>query len=250
MIRVLIVDDERPARRRLRELLAADPEVAVIGEAADGTEAIDAIEREQPDLVCLDVEMPELDGFEVLGALPEGRLPLVIFVTAFGHYAVRAFDENAVDYVMKPVGRERLSAALDRAKRRLRSGSPGNDALARLVREQQPKRPKRLAVKLGATTRIVEISTIDWIEAAGNYVTLYTGNEHYLVRASMSEIEEKLPPETFARIHRSTIVNVSRILELRPAAYRGDAIVVLKSGKELPLSRSFRDRIGALFGEM
>ncbi len=250
MIRVVVVDDERPARQLLRDLLAADPELTIVGEAADGADAIDVIEREQPELVCLDVEMPELNGFEVLAALPEGHLPLVIFATAFDHYAVRAFEEHAVDYLLKPNSRRRLATALERAKQRLRSGVSHQEELTRLVQEQRPVHPNRLAVKVGATTRIVPVAAIDWIEAAGNYVTLFAANEQYLVRTSMNEMESKLAPKTFARIHRSIIVNVSRIVELRPAAHRGDATVVLQSGRELPLSRSFRSRLAGLVAEV
>jgi two-component system LytT family response regulator len=247
-MRVLIVDDERPARLRLRELLVSEPHVEIVGEAADGPEAVELIEQLEPELVLLDVEMPELDGFGVLAALPDERLPLVIFVTAFSHYAVRAFDAHAVDYVTKPVSRERLSAAIKRARER--SGSANGEALVRLMRDQQRRPAERLAVKVGARTRIIPISAIDCVEAASNYVELFAGSERYLVRSSLSEIEEKLPPEKFARIHRSVIVNVDRIVELRPAANRGDAIVVMRGGKELPLSRTYRDRIAGMFEEL
>jgi two-component system, LytTR family, response regulator len=249
-MRILIVDDERPARQRLRELLAAEEGVEVIGEAADGIDAVERIERDEPDVVLLDVEMPELDGFGVLAALPDERLPLVIFVTAFSHYAVRAFDAQAIDYVTKPVSRERLAAAIERARQRLNTGLRSSDDLVRLAREQQRRPAARLAVRTGARTRIIQVSAIDWAEAAGNYVELFAGSERFLVRSSMNEIEEKLPREKFARIHRSVIVNVDRIVELRPAANRGDAIVVMKGGKELPLSRSFRDRIAGMFAEL
>jgi two-component system LytT family response regulator len=246
-MKILIVDDERPARMRLRELLG---DADVIGEASDGLEAVQLIARDEPDVVLLDVEMPELDGFGVLAAFPDERLPLVIFVTAFSHYAVRAFDAQAVDYVTKPVARERLAVAIDRARQRLASGSSQREALVTIAREQQRRATDRIAVKLGTKTRIIEVAAIDWVHAAGNYVEVFAGTERYLVRSSMNELEEKLPHETFARIHRSVIVNVDRIVELRPAANRGDAIVVIRGGKELPLSRSFRDRIDGLFREL
>jgi two-component system LytT family response regulator len=249
VMRIVIADDERPARLRLRELLEAVEGIEVVGDAADGAEAVELIERERPDVVLLDIEMPELDGFGVLAALPDEQLPLVIFVTAFDHYALRAFDAQAVDYVTKPVSMERLRAALERARRQLNAGQHG-DALVRLAREEKRRPAERLAVKVGAKTRIIQVSAIDWVGAAGNYVELYSGAERYLVRSSMSEIEEKLPAEKFARIHRSVIVNVDRVVELRPAANRGDAVVVIKGGKELPLSRSFRDRIASLFEEI
>lgn len=249
-MRVLIVDDEGPARRQLRELLATEAGVEIIGEAADGAEAVERIERDEPDLVLLDVEMPELDGFGVLAAIADERLPLVIFVTAFSHYALQAFDAQALDYVTKPVSRTRLAAAIDRARQQLDARAANREALVRFARDQQRRPAERLAVRVGTKTRIVQVSAIDWVEAAGNYVELFAGTEHYLVRSSMSEIEEKLPAAKFARIHRSVIVNVDRILELRAAANRGDAIVVMKSGKELPLSRSFRDRIAGMFDEV
>jgi len=249
-LRVLIVDDERPARLRLRELLASEADVEVIGEAADGVEAVERIERDAPDVVLLDVEMPELDGFGVLAALEDEQLPSVIFVTAFSHYAVRAFDAQALDYVTKPVSPERLAAAIGRARQRLASSTPRNDALANFAREQQRRPAERLAVKLGTRTRIIAVSAIDWVQAANNYVELFAGAERYLVRGAMNDLEEKLPREKFARIHRSVIVNVDRIVELRPAANRGDAIVVMKGGKELPLSRSYRARIEKMFDEL
>ena len=249
-VRVLIADDERPARLRLRELLAADDDIGIIGEAGDGAEAVELIEKLEPDVVLLDVEMPELDGFGVIAALPDERLPLVIFVTAFQHYAVRAFDAQAVDYVTKPVSRERLAAAFDRARRQLAAGTRNSAALVEVARDQRRRATDRLAVKAGAKTRIIQVGDIDWVGAANNYVELFAGAQRYLARSSMNEIEEKLPAEKFARIHRSVIVNVDRIVELRPAANRGDAIVVIEGGKELPLSRLFRDRIAGMFEEL
>jgi len=249
-MRVLIADDERPARMRLRELLANENDVEIAGEAADGAEAVEAIEREEPDVVLLDVEMPELDGFGVLATLPDERLPLVIFVTAFDHYAVRAFEAQAIDYVTKPVSRERLAAAIDRARRQLAAGARSSENLVTAIREQQRRGTDRLAVKVGARTRIIHVSAIDWIAAANNYVELFAGAERFLVRSSMTELEEKLPSRKFVRIHRSVIVNVDRVVELRPAANRGDGIVVISGGKELPLSRSYRDRIEGLFEEL
>jgi two-component system LytT family response regulator len=248
-LRVLIADDEGPARMLLREYLTSE-NVDIVGEASDGLEAVELIERHSPDVVLLDVEMPELDGFGVLAAIPDERLPMIIFVTAYSHYAVRAFETEAVDFVTKPVSRERLSAALDRARRRLPEGDRSRESLIRVAREQQRRPAARLAVKVGAKTRIVEVAAIDWAEAAGNYVELFSGSERFLVRSSMSEIEEKLPSETFVRIHRSVIVNVRRVVELRPAANRGDAIVVMKGGRELPLSRSFRDGFAKMFEEL
>ena len=248
-MRVLIADDERPARLRLRELLAAEEGIEIIGEAADGAEAVELIERDAPDVVLLDVEMPELDGFGVLAAIPDERLPLVIFVTAFEHYAVRAFDAQALDYVTKPVARARLSAAIARARARLETPVSRTNALIELARAQRRRTADRIAVKAGTRTRIVPVAAIDYLAAAGNYVEIYAGPDRYLLRASLTEMEEKLPPAHFARIHRRVIVNLTRVVELRPAANRGDAIVVIQGGQELPLSRMYRAKVGAMLGE-
>lgn len=249
-LRVLLVDDERPARLRLGALLAGDDRVAVIGEAADGAEAVETILSARPDLVLLDIEMPELDGFGVIAALPDDRIPLVVFVTAFDEYAVRAFDAHAVDYLTKPVSAERLREAITRAAQRRSAIETARERVTAAARDVNRRSATRLAVRAGDHTKILAVSSIDWVHAAGNYVEVFAGAERYLVRSSLSEMEEKLPTETFARIHRSVIVNVDRIVELRPGANRGDAVVMLESGRELPLSRSYRDRLSGRFDEL
>jgi two-component system, LytTR family, response regulator len=245
-IRTLIVDDEPLARQRLRALLEADPDIDLIGECSDGRQAVTTIRKQAPDLAFLDVQMPALDGFGVLGALGDARLPVVIFVTAHDRYALKAFEVHALDYLLKPFDRERFTAALDRAKTQVRrQNAPLVDPrLADLLQAVGGRRPapERLVVKTGGRLYFVRLEDIDWIEAAGNYVRLHTGKEDHLLRESMNGLECKLDVGRFVRIHRSTIVNVERIRELQPA-FHGDYAVILHDGTELSLSRGYRERL-------
>jgi two-component system LytT family response regulator len=256
-IRALIVDDEPLARERIRALLEGEPYVEVIGECADGDAAVTAISEQKPDLVFLDVQMPEVDGFEVLEALARGgdggaRLPAVIFVTAYDQYALRAFDVNALDYLLKPFDRERFQKAMTRARTQIqgeRYGSDINGRLLALLKEikTEPKALERLVVKAAGRVFFLKCEEIDWIEAAGNYVRLHAGRDSHLLRETMNALEARLDPDKFLRIHRSTIINIERIKELHPL-FRGEHVVILRDGTRLTLGRGYRDRLQQLLG--
>ena len=249
-IRTLIVDDEPLARRRIRRMLARHADVEVIGECANGSEAIVAIREQQPALVFLDVQMPEGDGFAVLESIGVDDAPLIIFVTAYDHYAVRAFEVHALDYLLKPFDRRRFDDALQRAKSRLTSerSDVTERALALLeaLRAQQ-SHIERMVIKAGGRAFFLKTEEIDWIEAEGKYVRLHVGRESHLVREAISQIEAQLDPKRFMRIHRSTIVNLDRVRELQPW-FHNDYRVILRDGTELMLSRSCRKRLGELLG--
>jgi two-component system LytT family response regulator len=249
-IRTLIVDDEDLARDRLRGLLARESEIDVVGEAADGRSAVTLIEKIKPDLVFLDVQMPELDGFEVLRALGEKR-PNVVFVTAHDKFALKAFDVHAIDYLLKPFDRERFQTALQRAVEKVRTQRPGQqDAVNEVLEEVRPAaKAERLVVKTDGRVLLIKVNDIDWIEAADNYVTLHVGKESHMMRETMNSIESRLPPERFMRVSRSTIVNLERIQELQPM-FHGEYTVLLKTGAKVTLSRSYRDKLDRLMGKV
>jgi|SRR5579871_473485 len=235
-MRVLIVDDEPLACERIRTLLAEEPGVEIAGECHDGKSAVETIRRIAPDLVFLDVQMPEMNGFEVLKALDP--VPPIIFVTAFDEFAVKAFEVHALDYLLKPFDRERFQKALARARR-----SDVAAKLRGLIEQLHGRRYlDRLVVKTGGRVIFLTAEEIDYIEAAGNYVRLHTGGENHLYREKISHLEMELDPAKFARIHRSTIVNLSRVKEMHPL-FRGDFTVLLRDGRELILSKSYRGRL-------
>lgn len=251
-IRTLIVDDEPLARERLRSLLAAEADVEIVGECGDGREAIAALEAHQPDLLFLDIQMPEIDGFGVLAGAQLPRLPEVIFVTAFSQHALKAFEFHALDYLLKPFDRERFQTALERARTRLNHARSGelNQKLTALLAEMRPE-PKvvdRLAIKSGGKVVFVKVTDIDWIEAADNYVSLHVGAETHLLRETMNALESRLEPKQFIRISRSAIVNLERIKELQPM-FHGDYSVILRNGTRLSLSRNYREKLQALLGK-
>ena len=245
-IRTLIVDDEPMARERVLSLLQQQPDIEVVGECADGAQALSAIERLEPELVFLDVQIPVMDGFGVLRALAPNRLPLVVFTTAYDEYALKAFEVHALDYLLKPFDSPRFLRTLERARDRLerqRAGDLGKRLLA-MVQDLKPEpthSPDRLVVKSGGRIFFVRTDEIDWVDAAGNYVRLHVKGESYLFRETMSTMENRLDPSSFVRIHRSHIVNTDRIKELLPGT--GDHSVVLRSGQRLPLSRGYRDKL-------
>jgi two-component system LytT family response regulator len=244
-LRVLIVDDEPLARRRIRRFLRSEPDVDVIGEAADGRAAVAALREGQTDLVFLDVQMPELDGFAVMREVGLSRLPAVVFVTAFDQYALQAFEIHAVDYLLKPFTHERLQAALDRARARRRAEASAPDSrLAALLSElaERPRFLQRLPVRSGPRIVLLETGQIDWIQAADNYVLLHAGGREYLMRETMTRLERELDPDVFVRIHRSAMVRIDRVAELQPSVH-GDFRVTLKNGTYLTLSRYYRDRV-------
>jgi len=250
-IRVLVVDDEPLAREKIRGMAADDAELRVVGECSNGAEAIDAIQTLRPDLILLDVQMPEVGGFAVLEALKEEGLPPVIFITAYDHYAVRAFEFHALDYLLKPFDRERFRAAIERAKRQIRRENGGAlDARILALLEQmreQPRYTERLVVKTGGRVFFLNADEIDWVEAEGNYVSIHAGKKAYLLRETISGIEAQLDPRHFVRIHRSAVVNINRIKELQPWSH-GEYHVILHDGTELTLSRSYRDNLQSALG--
>lgn len=271
-MRVLIVDDEALARQRVRRLLQGETDVEVVGEAESGHEAVAMIRELQPDLVCLDVQMPGLDGFGVLQELDGGPLPMVLFITAYDEHAQRAFDVHAVDYVLKPVDADRFRAAFDKARRqranaqaaerlgelletvrRLADGGAASDVLASAASgaaagtagaasAANGRYASRILVKQDGRMFFVKTTEIDWIEADRNYVRLHVGKTAHTIRERISHLEETLDPRLFARIHRSTIVNLNRVREMQQW-FSGDYVVILEDGTRLRLSRHYRDRV-------
>ncbi len=249
-IKTLIVDDEPLAREKVKRLLRDEDNVEIIGECGDGKEALSAIKNLSPDLVFLDIQMPEMTGFEVLKYIGASRLPVVIFATAYDQYALQAFDVHALDYLLKPFNRERFHRAVTRARELIGSHDPDNldKRLRALLADLKTEKKylERLVIKSVGRVFFIKINEIDWIEAAGNYVKLHVGRESHMLRETMNGLESKLDPEKFLRIHRSTLVNIDRIKELHPL-FSGDYTVMLQNGAELTLSRSYRDRLLELF---
>lgn len=246
-IRVLVVDDEPVARSHLCALLEDRGDVQVIGECGDGRSAVERIRALGPDLVLLDVQMPELDGLGVVRAIGPDRMPAVVFVTAHDQHAVDAFEVHALDYVLKPVHRTRFNGAIDRVLSILQSGTAVNRSrpLAEALERLSAPGPERLAIKSGDRVLYLRIADIDWIEAADDLVRLHVGKQVHDHRATMAQIEQRLPPSRFLRIHRSTIVNVDRIREFQPW-FQGDWILVLADGTRLQSGKSYRKRIREL----
>ncbi|HUL74725.1 MAG TPA: LytTR family DNA-binding domain-containing protein [Vicinamibacterales bacterium] len=252
-IRALIVDDEPLARERMRTLLGVESDVDVVGEASNGLEAVDAILDRSPDLVFLDVHMPKLDGFEVIETVGADRMPAVVFVTAYDQHALRAFEVQALDYLVKPFDGDRFQGTLRRVRRQMESVETGDLsrkllALVRDLRSDRPAKTDRLVIKSGGRLFFLRTDEIDWIEAAGNYVRLHVGADGHLLRETMTAIEGRLNPETFFRIHRSHIVNIERIKELQPW-FNGEYVVILRNGTKLTLSRGYRDRLQERLGK-
>ena len=243
-IRVLVVDDEPPARRKLLTHLKHEPEVEIAGEAGDGLEAVESIRHLTPDLVFLDVQMPGLNGFEVLEVVGSQAMPLVVFVTAYDDFALDAFAVEAVDYLLKPFDGGRFRKAFERARRRLAERSGEGERLERLLQAVLPQgeRLQRLVVRKGERIFLVPVAEVIRLAAAGNYVEVHTEKGTFLLRETMASLERRLDPERFARIHRSEIVNVDAIRELQPF-FHGDYIVVLANGERRRLSRRFQDRL-------
>ena len=248
-IRTLIVDDESLARDRLRQLLAKETEVELVGECSDGREAVAMIQSAKPDLVFLDVQMPELDGFSVLAELSGKPMPVIVFVTAHDKFALRAFEVHAVDYLLKPFDRERFQKALGRALEQVkhREGHALIERQAALLAELKPsvKSPERLAVKSSGSVLWVTLADVDWIGSADNYAELHVGTKSHLLRETLSALEARLDPEQFVRISRSIIVNAKRIKELKRLFY-GGCEITLQSGTKLTLSRRYRDKLQQL----
>jgi two-component system, LytTR family, response regulator len=251
-IRVLVVDDEAPARQRLVDLLKKDPDVGSILEAANGKAAVEIIDREALDLVFLDVQMPEMDGLQVIGTVSAAAMPLTVFVTAYDKHAIRAFEANALDYLLKPFSDERWQAALARAKTRhdeLNFREFGRGLLRMLATQSQGGRYlDRLVVKGGGTTRFIRVADIDWIEGAGVYVNLHVAGKELLYRSAVNELAGHLDPLRFIRVHRSSIVNIDSIFELQPISH-GEFELVLKNGHRMRVSRTYRAHLEKRLGQ-
>ena len=250
-IKVLIVDDERLARRLVRNMLQNYPDIEIVGECENGDEAIAALRSSTCDLMFLDVQMPETDGFAVLAGLAPEQMPHVIFVTAYDHYAVQAFKVHALDYLLKPFDQERFEEALERARRQIRDEDDG-DLNARLLtllaqRESQSRHVERLLVKAEGRVFFLKTDELEWIEAQGNYVSLHAGKRKYLFREAITTLEAQLDPKKFRRISRSTIVNVDSVREFQPR-FRGDYWVILRGGAKLKLSHRYRSNLDKDFG--
>jgi two-component system LytT family response regulator len=250
-IRTLVVDDEPLARERLTSLLSAEADIDVVAQCRDGEEAVTAIVDHTPDLVFLDVQMPAMNGFDVIDAVGPERMPLVIFVTAYDQHALKAFQVRALDYLLKPFDRERFEQALQRARAHIQrddTGDIGRRLLA-LVKDLRRDKPKtdRLVVKSGGRLFFLRADEIDWIEAAGNYVRLHVGPASHLLRETMNAIEGRLDGEKFIRIHRSRIVNMERIQEMQPWL-NGEYAILLRTGTRLTLSRGCREKLQERLG--
>jgi len=257
-ISVLVVDDEAPARRRLTELLSRDRDITRVLEAKNGVAAVAAIQEERPDIVLLDVQMPGVDGFGVIEALGAEEMPLTVFVTAHDRFALRAFETDAVDYLLKPFGDERFEKTMDRIKRRLRDVRAGSTAEANVFGPELLKLAARrampgefwqwLAVRTRDATRLVMAEDIDWVEAAGVYVTLHVRGEQLLYRAGLAAVANRLDPFQFVRIHKSSVVNLKSIASLERRSH-GEFEVVLKDRTHLMLSRSYRAHVERMLGQ-
>jgi two-component system LytT family response regulator len=243
-IRAVIVDDEPLPRERIATLLADHPEVDIVAQCGDGAEAVRTVAELKPDLLFLDIQMPELDGFEVLEALEGDQLPAVIFVTAFDEYAVRAFEVSAIDYLLKPIDPARFEQALGRALQRMATSSEASGELLAFLSRWRAQRgyAARFVVRSGGKLSFVRPRDVDWIDAAGNYVRLHSGGRQHLLRETMKSIESRLDPEQFVRVHRSAIVNIDRVVSLEPY-FHGEYVVVMRDGSKLTSSRSHSSRL-------
>jgi two-component system LytT family response regulator len=252
-IRVLLVDDEPLAREMLREMLQNDPQVVIVGESCNGREALEAIRAHSPDVLFLDVQMPEVGGFEVLDSLGKGQIPYVIFVTAYDQYAVRAFEVHALDYLLKPFDQERFNVAWQRARVQImRDRTSGMDQrIVSLLEEMKAgkKYLERLVIKANGRIYFLEANEIDWIEAEGNYVSVHSAKKSHLLRETISSLESQLDPKKFVRIHRSSIVRIDQIQELQPW-FHGEYRIILHDGTQLTLSRNHRDKLQEALGKL
>ena len=249
---VMVADDEAPARQRIIDLLRRDSQVAAIIEVSDGLSAVEIIQNRQPDLVFLDVQMPELNGLQVIAEVGAERMPITVFVTAYDEHAIRAFEANALDYLLKPFSDERFEVTIARVSARMdeRSMQEFGQRILRFV-SAAPARDlplDRLVVKSGGSTRFVRVADIDWIEAAGVYANLHIGGKELLYRAALSELAERLDPVRFVRVHRSAIVNIESILRLEPISH-GEFKVILKDGSRSRISRTYRRQLEKRLGQ-
>jgi len=264
-IRTIIVDDEPLARRGLELRLREAPDIEIVRQCANGREAIAAITELGPDLMFLDIQMPGLSGLDVIAQVPQQSLPMIVFVTAFDRFAIQAFDAHALDYLLKPVDGDRLTRALDRVRAQWHQqqavaqreqlmallaetsgkGEIEADALAAAAGRAVRRHATVLPIRVGRETIRLDVATIDWVDAAGDYMCLHAAGQTHVLRATMKELEEMLDPRLFQRVHRSTIVNLARVAALRPHL-NGECFLRLQSGQEIKLSRSYRDKVEML----
>lgn len=250
-IRALIVDDEPPARDIIRRMLKDDPEIEVVGECSNGREAIKSLEELSPDLLFLDIQMPEMDGFALLESLEEKSLPVIIFVTAYDRYALRAFEYYALDYLLKPFDHERLEKAIMRAKANLLEKNAEDRsrqmlALLNQINARSEYRD-RFVIKSNGRVLLVNAEEVDWIETSGNYLLLHEGRNSHLIRETLNNLEQQLDPRKFLRIHRSTMVNINSIKEMH-VHFNDEQVVILKDGSQLTLSRRYKEKVSRLLG--
>jgi len=247
-IRALVIDDEKPALTRIVELLEKQPDIEIVGIGRHGREAVQLIRLHQPDLLFLDIQMPGMSGFDVLREIAPEQRPLTIFVSGYDKYAIPAFEAHALDYLLKPFSDERFEAALQRARNHIRTQTVGElgRKFAELLEDRNTTNAghhfERIVIKSSGRVMFLDADDIDWIEAAGVYVHLHVGSKSHLYRATLGQLQERLDPHRFVRIHRSTMVNTSRIAELQPRTH-GDYVVILKNGTELTLSRGYRSQL-------
>ncbi|MCX6898460.1 MAG: LytTR family DNA-binding domain-containing protein [Verrucomicrobia bacterium] len=243
-IKALIVDDEPLARERIRTLLAKEPDIEVVGECANGDEALAAMKKQPVDLLFLDVQMPEMDGFELLSRLGKDALPAVIFVTAYDQHAVRAFEIHALDYLLKPFKQSRFKEAVQRVRGQIgrRQTDEVSQRLLQLLSERKPAAVylNRLTVRENDRVLLVKASQIEWIESAGNYVVLHVGKQNHILRETLAALEAQLDPKLFLRVSRSALVNLDQVRELQPL-FKGEYVVVLLNGQQLPMTRGIRE---------
>ena len=255
VIRTVIADDEHLARRKLRVLLDSEPGVQVVAECQDGQQTVNATQTHRPDLLLIDIRMPDMDGFQVLKQIAPDEMPVVVFTTAYDQFAIRAFEAHALDYLLKPFDGERLHHAVERARGELlkfHNRDLTGRILDLLAKNMEPKMESkqvddRMVIRAGGKVVFLDVKEIDWIEAAANYVKLNVGKDSYLLREGIGSLSERLDPDRFVRIHRSVIVNVRKIKELQPCE-SGEYIAVLRNGKELSCSRGYRTQLQRLIG--
>jgi two-component system, LytTR family, response regulator len=248
-VRTWIVDDEALSRERLRSLLALERDFELAGESCGGREAVRSLREQRPELVFLDVQMPEVDGFGVLQALDARDLPVIVFVTAYDRHALAAFEVHAIDYLLKPFDRERFRRTLEYVREHVeavRRGEP-DPRFAALRTNGTARYLERFTLRRTGSVALLRADEVDWIEAAGNYVRLHSGGRTHVVRETLSRIEQRLDPRRFVRSHRSAIVHVERVRAIEPL-FHGDAVLVLETGARVPMSRSFRERVQRALG--
>ena len=255
VIRTIVADDEHLARKKLRVLLDSEPGVQVVAECQDGLQTVSAVQTHRPDLLLIDIRLPDIDGFQVLKQIASDEMPVVVFTTAYDQFAIRAFEAHALDYLLKPFDGERLHHAVERARAELlkvHDRDLTGRILDLLAKNAEPKMESkqvddRMVIRAGGKVVFLDVKEIDWIEAAANYVKLNVGKDSYLLREGIGSISERLDPDRFVRIHRSVIVNVRKIKELQPCE-SGEYIAVLRNGKELSCSRGYRTQLQRLIG--